>query len=76
MDVTDDGNRIWFVGGSGVIGEYDVETETLTNYSAPKGKTSTWEDLQSLETAARTNDSTSSTVPANYSSASARAVAR
>lgn len=42
---TDDGKRIWFVGGSGVIGEYDVETETLTNYSAPKGKTSTWEDV-------------------------------
>ncbi len=43
-DVTDDGTRVWFVGGSGVIGEYDVETNTLTNYSAPKGKTSTWED--------------------------------
>ncbi len=45
VDVTDDGKRIWFVGGSGVIGEYDVETETLTNYSAPKEKTSTWEDV-------------------------------
>jgi hypothetical protein len=45
VDVTDDGKRIWFVGGSGVIGEYDVVTETLTNYSAPKGKTSTWEDV-------------------------------
>lgn len=43
-DVTDDGARLWFVGGSGVIGEYDVTTRTLTNYSAPKGKTSTWED--------------------------------
>lgn len=45
VDVTDDGKRIWFVGGSGVIGEYDVETETLTNYSAPNEKTSTWEDV-------------------------------
>ncbi len=45
VGVTDDGTRIWFVGGSGVIGEYDVVTETLTNYSAPKGKTSTWEDV-------------------------------
>ncbi|MFC7197102.1 hypothetical protein ACFQL4_24735 [Halosimplex aquaticum] len=44
VDVTDDGAAIWFVGGSGVIGEYNVETKTLTNYSAPKGKTSTWED--------------------------------
>ncbi|MFC6726851.1 hypothetical protein ACFQE1_21235, partial [Halobium palmae] len=41
--VTDDGRAIWFVGGSGVIGEYRVDTDTLTNYSAPKGKTSTWE---------------------------------
>ncbi|UHQ98643.1 hypothetical protein HYG81_21970 (plasmid) [Natrinema zhouii] len=44
IDATDDGKAVWFVGGSGVIGEYDVETRTLTNYSAPKGKTSTWED--------------------------------
>lgn len=43
VDVTDDGKAIWFVGGSGVIGEYNVVTETLTNYSAPNGKTSTWE---------------------------------
>ncbi|RJT06821.1 twin-arginine translocation signal domain-containing protein [Halococcus sp. IIIV-5B] len=43
VDVTSDGKAIWFVGGSGVIGEYNVVTETLTNYSAPKGKTSTWE---------------------------------
>jgi hypothetical protein len=43
VDVTSDGKAIWFVGGSGVIGEYDVATQTLTNYSAPKGKTSTWE---------------------------------
>lgn len=45
VDVTDDGTRIWFDGGSGVIGEYDVTTDTLTNYSAPMGKTSTWEDV-------------------------------
>ncbi|WP_247002474.1 WD40/YVTN/BNR-like repeat-containing protein [Halosolutus gelatinilyticus] len=44
VDATDDGRAVWFVGGSGVIGEYNVETRTLTNYSAPKGKTSTWED--------------------------------
>ncbi|EMA46660.1 hypothetical protein [Halococcus saccharolyticus] len=43
VDVTDDGKALWFVGGSGVIGEYRVDTETLTNYSAPKEKTSTWE---------------------------------
>ncbi len=43
VDVTSDGKAIWFVGGSGVIGEYRVDTRTLTNYSAPGGKTSTWE---------------------------------
>jgi photosystem II stability/assembly factor-like uncharacterized protein len=42
MDVTDDGSVIWFCGGSGVIGRYDVETEELADFSAPKGKTSTW----------------------------------
>ncbi|WP_222916982.1 hypothetical protein [Natrinema sp. SYSU A 869] len=44
IDATDDGTAVWFVGGSGVIGEYNVETQTLTNYSSPGGKTSTWED--------------------------------
>ncbi|WP_256685740.1 dockerin type I domain-containing protein [Halococcus qingdaonensis] len=43
--VTDDGNHVWFAGGSGVIGQYDVADEELTDYSAPMGKTSTWEDL-------------------------------
>jgi hypothetical protein len=50
-DVTDDGKAVWFVGGSGVIGEYRVDTETLTNYSAPGGKTSTWEDCAVVGTA-------------------------
>lgn len=51
VDVTDDGTAIWFVGGSGVIGEYNVVTRTLTNYSAPNGKTSTWEDCAVTGTA-------------------------
>jgi hypothetical protein len=34
-DVTDDGKRIWFVGASGVIGEYNVETGSLNDHSAP-----------------------------------------
>ncbi|MWG34081.1 hypothetical protein [Halomarina oriensis] len=51
VDATDDGKAVWFVGGSGVIGEYRVDTETLTNYSAPKGKTSTWEDCAVVGTA-------------------------
>ena len=43
--VTDDGEHVWFAGGSGVVGQYDVVDEQLTDYSAPKGKTSTWEDV-------------------------------
>jgi len=42
-DVTSDGRNLWFAGGSGVVGQYDVFDEQLTDYSAPKGKTSTWE---------------------------------
>ncbi len=34
-DVTDDGTALWFVGASGAIGEYDVESGVLTNRSAP-----------------------------------------
>lgn len=45
IGVTDDGNRVWFAGGSGVIGEMDVVTKTLWDHSAPKGKTSTWEAI-------------------------------
>jgi hypothetical protein len=45
VDVTDDGRRIWYVGGSGVIGTFDVVTGTKTDYTAPMGKTSTWEDV-------------------------------
>ncbi|MFD1514800.1 twin-arginine translocation signal domain-containing protein [Halomarina rubra] len=43
--VSDDGRDVWFAGGSGVIGQYDAVDDTLTNYSAPKGKTSTWEGI-------------------------------
>lgn len=43
--VTDDGNHIWFSGGSGVIGQYDIIEHELTDYSAPDGMTSTWEAL-------------------------------
>lgn len=45
VDVTDDGESIWFDGGSGVIGQFNVVTETLTDHSAPIGKTSTWEGI-------------------------------
>lgn len=40
VDVTDDRKAVWFVGEGGVVGEYRVDTETLTNYSNPKELTS------------------------------------
>lgn len=44
-DVTDDGERLWFVGSSGAIGEYDVETGTLVNHSAPNDATNNFRDV-------------------------------
>jgi len=43
--VTDDGKRIWYNGGSGALGAYDVVTGKKTDYTAPNGKTSTWEAI-------------------------------
>ncbi|MFB6176635.1 MAG: WD40/YVTN/BNR-like repeat-containing protein, partial [Halobaculum sp.] len=44
-DVTDDGDRLWFVGGSGAIGEYDVTTGSLTDHSAPNDVTNNFNDV-------------------------------
>ncbi|MEZ3116559.1 hypothetical protein RYH80_11635 [Halobaculum sp. MBLA0147] len=44
-DVTDDGERVWFVGSSGAIGEYDVTTGSLNDYSAPNGVTNNFNDV-------------------------------
>ncbi|MFC6953863.1 hypothetical protein [Halorubellus litoreus] len=44
-DVTDDGKRLWFVGSSGAIGEYDVETGTLQSHSAPMDVTNNFNDV-------------------------------
>ena len=43
--VTDDYKRIWFAGGSGALGSYDVEEGLKYNHSAPGGMTSTWEGI-------------------------------
>lgn len=45
IDATSDGGSVWVAGGSGVIGEIDTTTNRITDYSAPKGKTSTWEAI-------------------------------
>jgi len=44
-DVTDDGTRIWLVGASGAIGEYNVETGTLNDRSAPMDVTNNFNDV-------------------------------
>ena len=45
MDVTDDGGRLWVVGASGAIGEYDVTTGNLVDRSAPNDSTSNFNDV-------------------------------
>ncbi|ELZ23572.1 hypothetical protein C475_14913 [Halosimplex carlsbadense 2-9-1] len=44
-DVTDDGKRLWFVGSSGAIGEYDVTTGNLVDHSAPMDVTNNFNDV-------------------------------
>jgi len=44
-DVTDDGKRLWFVGASGAIGEYDVESGVLVDRSAPMDVTNNFNDV-------------------------------
>lgn len=44
-DVTDDGTRIWLVGASGAIGEYNVKTGNLNDYSAPNDVTNNFNDV-------------------------------
>jgi photosystem II stability/assembly factor-like uncharacterized protein len=46
-DTTDYGTRIWFVGASGAIGEYDVETGNLEDHSAPNDNTNNYNDVAS-----------------------------
>ncbi|MFD1512793.1 twin-arginine translocation signal domain-containing protein [Halomarina rubra] len=40
---TDDGAHVWFVGSSGAIGRLRVATGDVKDYSAPAGRTSSWE---------------------------------
>ncbi|MFC5366038.1 WD40/YVTN/BNR-like repeat-containing protein [Salinirubrum litoreum] len=44
-DITANGRHVWFAGGSGAVGRYDLAGSTVTDFSAPLGKTSTWEDV-------------------------------
>jgi hypothetical protein len=54
-DVTDDGKRLWFVGSSGAIGEYDVEARTLDSHSAPMDVTNNFNDISVTGNAGEAN---------------------
>lgn len=43
--VTDDGERVWVVGASGAIGEYDTTTGSLEDYSAPNDVTNNFNSV-------------------------------
>lgn len=45
VDTTDDGERLWIVGASGAIGEYDVTTGDLIDRSAPNDFTANFNDV-------------------------------
>lgn len=44
--VTNDGDTVWFGGGSGALGKLDATTGTIENYTAPDGHTSTFLDVE------------------------------
>lgn len=54
-DVTDDGKRLWMVGASGAVGEYDVETGNLQSHSAPTGSTNNFNDVSVTGSAGQAN---------------------
>jgi len=54
-DVTDDGKRLWFVGSSGAIGEYDVTTGNLNDHSAPMDVTNNFNDVSVTGAAGEAN---------------------
>jgi len=45
VDVTDDGKMIWLCGSSGALGRYDVVAGEMTDFTAPRQKTSSWADV-------------------------------
>ncbi|PSQ60774.1 hypothetical protein BRD18_00135 [Halobacteriales archaeon SW_7_71_33] len=53
--VTEDGERLWVVGGSGAIGEYDVRTGNLVDRSAPNDVTNNFNDVAVTGTAGEAN---------------------
>ena len=44
-DVTDDGDRLWFAGASGAVGEYDVRTGGIDDHGSPQDNTNNFLDI-------------------------------
>lgn len=53
--VTDDGERLWVVGSSGAVGEYDVRTGSLNDHSAPDDVTNNFNGVAVTGTAGEAN---------------------
>lgn len=45
IDATSDGQRLWFVGGSGAIGEYDVKQGEIRDHSQPNDASNNFTDV-------------------------------
>lgn len=43
--VSDDGRNVWYCGGNGVVGQYDVLTREFTDHSFPNGVQNMWSDI-------------------------------
>ena len=54
-DVTDDGKRLWLVGASGSVGEYDVEEGVLYDHSKPTDSTNNFNDVSVTGSAGEAN---------------------
>jgi hypothetical protein len=51
LAVTENGSRLWFVGASGAVGEYDVTTGSLVDRSEPMDVTNNFQDVAVTGTA-------------------------
>ena len=54
-DVTDDGERVWFAGSSGVIGEYDPATGNIEDRGEPQDNTENFLDVAATGEAGEAN---------------------
>jgi hypothetical protein len=45
VDVTDDGDRLWFAGSSGAIGEYETATGSINDRGEPEDNTNNFLDI-------------------------------